>query len=57
VLLVGYEAPSFKRRGINLPPKPKGMHWHTYDRVANCYQVYDDRWAVAVWRGWGRRIG
>jgi hypothetical protein len=43
--------------GIDLPPKPKGMHWRTYEWLADRYHAYDDRWVVAVWRGWGRRIG
>jgi hypothetical protein len=33
---------------IDLPPKPKGLHWPTYERLANRYQTHDDRWAVAV---------
>jgi hypothetical protein len=42
--------------GIDVAPKPKGMHWRTYDRLANRYQAYDDLWVVALWRRWGRRI-
>jgi hypothetical protein len=55
VLLDGYEAPSFKRRGIDLP-KPKGMHRRTYDRLANRHQADDNLCTVALWRRWGRRI-
>jgi hypothetical protein len=31
-----------------LPPKPKGMHWSTYDRLAERYDAYDAMWGMAV---------
>jgi hypothetical protein len=33
-----------------LPPKPKGMHWRTYDRLADRYDTYDAIWAMGVMR-------
>jgi hypothetical protein len=34
----------------DLPPKPKGMHWNTYNRLADKYQDYDNRWAIGIMR-------
>ena len=31
-----------------LPPKPKCMHWSTYDRLAERYDTYDAMWGMAV---------
>jgi hypothetical protein len=34
-----------------LPEKPKGMHWRTYNRLEERYCHFDARWALAVmWR-------
>src|SRR5215468_4591630 len=38
-----------------LPPKPKGMHWCTYERLADRYDAYDTMWAMAIMRHF--RIG
>jgi len=38
-----------------LPPKPKGMHWSTYDRLAERYDIYDSMWSMAVMRWLGNR--
>ncbi len=37
----------------DLPPKPKGMHWRTYERLAERYQTYDDQWANEAIRRFG----
>jgi hypothetical protein len=37
----------------DLPPKPKGMHWRTYERLARRHEAYSNQWAYAV----GRRFG
>ena len=39
-----------------LPPKPTGMHWSTYDRLAERYDTYDTMWSVAVMRRFGFRF-
>lgn len=31
-----------------LPPKPHGMHWHTYERFAERYDSYDNQWGAEV---------
>ena len=36
-----------------LPPKPRGMHWSTYDRLKERYDTYDAMWSMAV-MGWLR---
>jgi hypothetical protein len=46
----------------DLPPKPNGKHWSTYDRLADKYQEYDNRWAIDIMRRsvsgtGGRRTG
>ena len=33
-----------------LPPKPKGMHWSTYERLSERYNAYDTMWAMAIMR-------
>lgn len=38
-----------------LPPKPKGMHWSTYDRLVERYDTYDTMWSMAVMRRLGIR--
>jgi hypothetical protein len=38
-----------------LPSKPKGMHWSTYERLADRYEAYDAMWAMAVMRRFGIR--
>lgn len=37
-----------------LPSKPKGMHWRTYDRLAVRYAAYDRQWAMEAIRMFGR---
>jgi hypothetical protein len=39
-----------------LPPKPKGMHWSTYDRLSERYDTYDTMWSMAVMRRLGIRL-
>ena len=36
-----------------LPPKPKGMHWKTYGRLAESYDAYDNRWSLEAMRRFG----
>ena len=36
-----------------LPPKPKGMHWRTYERLAKRYQAYDEQWGIEAMRRFG----
>src|SRR5262245_54808739 len=38
-----------------LPPKPKGLHWRTYERLSDRYDAYDTMWAMAIMRHF--RIG
>jgi hypothetical protein len=33
-----------------LPPKPRGMHWSTYERLVDRYNAYDNIWALGVMR-------
>jgi hypothetical protein len=40
----------------SLPPKPKGMHWSTYERLAERYDTYDTMWSMAVMRRLGIRL-
>jgi hypothetical protein len=40
----------------DLPPKPKGMHWSTYDCLAEHYDTYDTRWAIEIMRRLGLRL-
>jgi hypothetical protein len=39
-----------------LPPKPKGIHWSTYDRLTDRYDTYDTMWSMAVMRRFGIRL-
>jgi hypothetical protein len=39
-----------------LPSKPKGMHWRTYERLAERYEDYDTMWSLAVMRRFGFRF-
>ena len=32
----------------DLPRKPKGMHWRTYERDAARHQAYSELWSAAV---------
>jgi hypothetical protein len=34
----------------NLPPKPKGIHWRTYERLAHRYKEQDLGWQVEAKR-------
>ena len=34
----------------DLPPKPKGMHWSRYDRLADRYERQSNIWTVATMR-------
>ena len=36
-----------------LPPKPKGMHWKTYERLAERYEAYDNQWSLEAMRRFG----
>jgi len=38
-----------------LPSKPKGMHWRTYERLAERYDGYDAEWGLEVMRRFGFR--
>jgi hypothetical protein len=40
----------------DLPPKPKGMHWSTYDRLVERYEAHSERWGLEIMRRWGRHI-
>jgi hypothetical protein len=40
----------------DLPPKPKGMHWSTYDRLVERYQAYSDIWNLEIMRRFGRHF-
>ena len=40
----------------DLPPKPKGMHWRTYDRLVKSYEAYNDLWGFEIMRRWGGHI-
>ena len=40
----------------DLPFKPKGMHWSTYNRLADRYEYYDTQWALAAMRRFGIRL-
>ena len=38
----------------DLPEKPKGMHWTTYDRLVERYEGYSEQWGLAILRRLGR---
>ena len=38
----------------DLPPKPKGMHWRTYNRLADRYDRYDQQWSWEAMRRFGK---
>ena len=40
----------------DLPFKPKGMHWSTYNRLADRYEHYDTQWALAAMRRFGIKL-
>ena len=37
----------------DLPPKPKGLHWRTYERLAERYVAYDTQWSREAMRRFG----
>jgi hypothetical protein len=37
----------------DLPSKPKGMHWRTYERLADRYDEHDTRWTIEAMRRFG----
>jgi hypothetical protein len=37
----------------DVPPKPRGMHWRTYDRLADRYADQENRWSVETMRRFG----
>lgn len=39
-----------------LLPKPKGMHWKTYWRLADKYEAYDEQWGIETIRRFGLRL-
>jgi hypothetical protein len=39
----------------DLPDKPLGMHWRTYDRLVERYEAHSDRWGLEIMRRLGRR--
>jgi hypothetical protein len=38
----------------DLPEKPEGMHWSTYDRLVERYEAYSDQWGLEIMRRFGR---
>ena len=40
----------------DVPEKPKGMHWSTYDRLVERYEAYSDQWGLEIMRRFGRRF-
>ncbi len=38
----------------DLPPKPKGMHWRTYNRLVDRYEKSDQQWSWEVMRRFGK---
>jgi len=40
----------------DLSPKPKDMHWNTYDRLVERYQAYSDIWNLEIMRRFGRHF-
>ena len=47
--LLGNEGPD----DWDLPPKPKGMHWRTYNRLVDRYEKYDQQWSLEAMRRFG----
>ena len=45
-----------KEQCNDLPWKPKGMHWRTYNRLAERYQHYDAQWALEAMRRFGIKL-
>jgi hypothetical protein len=41
----------------DLPPKPPGMHWRTYERLAERYGALGEAWAEGSMRGLLRLTG
>jgi hypothetical protein len=40
----------------DLPWKPKGMHWRTYNRLAQRYERYDAQWGSEAVRRFGIKL-
>jgi len=41
----------------DLPEKPLGMHWSTYDRLVDRFEGYNEQWGLAIRRRFsGRRV-
>jgi hypothetical protein len=40
----------------DLPAKPKGMHWRTYNRLVERYDRYDNQWALEAMRRFGIKL-
>jgi hypothetical protein len=40
----------------DLPEKPKGMHWNTYDRLVERYEAHSDKWGMEIMRRYGGRM-
>jgi len=47
--------PDDPNRCNDLPEKPKGMQWSTYDRLVERYEAHSERWGLAILRRLGRR--
>ena len=39
-----------------LPPKPKGMHWSTYNRLVDRYERHSARWNAEAIRRFGGHV-
>ena len=39
-----------KEQCNDLPEKPKGMHWRTYNRLVGRYDRYDNQWVLEAMR-------
>ena len=40
----------------DFPLKPKGMHWRTYERLAERYEAYDNQWSLDAIRRFGIKL-